>query len=168
MLSDMRLRLADIWEFMKEMNARISRLETMLQAPPQHYEAVQAQQQRPEVRETRHERGRERRSSAIEILKKQKIMFESDLASKIRNRDAFFERLRKDGALVLTLSDQRIAIDPEYWREFLSVLDELRTNAEKELKEALGPQGYELLMALSKNALAYFDATKKKWVVLLE
>ncbi len=168
MLSDMRLRLAEIWEFLKEVNERISRLESMLQAPSKPQEVVQVQQQRPEAREIRHERSRERRSSAIEILKKQRIMFESDLASKIRNRDAFFERLRKDGALVLTLSDQRIAIDPEYWREFLSTLEALRTNAEKELKEALGHQGYQLLMALSKSALAYFDATKKKWVVLLE
>ncbi|MCD6324585.1 MAG: hypothetical protein J7L55_05725 [Desulfurococcales archaeon] len=163
MLGDLRSRMADVVAMLQELNARVSELEAKFEAVGRQAEAPPPQ--RAEAREARPER-RERRASAIEILKKQKVMFESDLASKIRNRDAFFERLRKDGALVLELADQRIAVDPEYWEEFLDRLSRLNTNSEKKLQEELGTVGHELLKALSKNALVYFDATKKKWVVL--
>ena len=166
-LNDIRLKLTELIGKVDDLESRVNELsaklgESKIQAAPKP-EAVPH-----EARESPRERSKERRTSAIEILKKQKVMFEADLASKIRNRDAFFERLRRDGALVLSLTDQRVAIDPEYWQGFLSKLKGLDTNSEKEIHEVLGKVGSELLKALSKNALAYFDATKKRWVVLLE
>ncbi len=163
MLSDLRSRVSEVIGMIQELNSKVKELEGKLEAVGKESGTKAAP--KPEAREARPER-RERRASAIEILKKQRVMFESDLASKIRNRDAFFERLRKDGALVLELADQRIAVDPEYWEEFLDKLSQLNTNSEKKLEQELGPVGHELLKALSKNALVYFDATKRKWVVL--
>jgi len=111
---------------------------------------------------------RRRRTSAIEILKDQKVMYESDIASKIKNRDAFFERLKRDGAIVLELIDQRVAIDPDYWQEFISKLEKINTNSETELEKILGRRGYQLLKALMRSTLAYFDATERKWKLMLE
>ena len=115
------------------------------------------------------ERGRERvRRSAVEILKEQKVMFESDIASKIKNRDAFFERLKRDGAVVLELLNERVAVDPEFWSEFKDKLKTIRTTNEAEIAKILGREGLALLKALSKSAQAYFDASKKTWVLLTE
>ena len=166
-LNDIRLKLTELMDKIDGLESRINDLigkfeESQIQVAPKP-EVVPH-----EARESPKERSKERKTSAIGILKKQKVMFEADLASKIRNRDAFFERLRKDGALVLSLTDQRVAIDPEYWGDFLTKLKSLDTNSEKKIHEVLGKVGSELLKALSKNALAYFDATKKRWVVLLE
>lgn len=111
----------------------------------------------------REERGRRRRS-AIDFLREQKIMFEADIANRIRNRDAFFERLRRDGAVVLELKYGRIAVDPEYWNEFKKALSELDTSDDAEIERRLGKRGYALLKALSEDGVVYFDATKKKWV----
>jgi len=115
------------------------------------------------------ERGRERvRRSAVEILKEQKVMFESDIASKIKNRDAFFERLKRDGAVVLELLNERVAVDPKFWSEFKDKLRTIRTSNEAEIAKILGREGLALLKALSKSAQAYFDASKKMWVLLAE
>ena len=164
-LNEIRTRVSDLISIVQSLSDQISGLQPLIKMIKEHAEVGASP--RYEAREIPHERAKERRASAIEILKKQKVMFEEDLASKIRNRDAFFERLRKDGALVITSQNQRIAIDPEYWHEFLKNLERLNTNSEAKLKEELGSVGHELLKELSKSALAYFDATKKKWIVLI-
>ena len=111
-----------------------------------------------------HEERVRRRKSAIDFLKEQKVMFEADIANRIRNRDAFFERLRRDGAVVLELKYGRIAVDPDYWEEFKSILEELSTSDDAEIEKRLGKRGYALLKALSEDGVVYFDATKRKWV----
>lgn len=111
----------------------------------------------------REERGR-RRKSAIDFLRDQRIMFEADIANRIRNRDAFFERLRRDGAVVLTLKYGRVAVDPDYWEEFKSAVNELDTSDDTEIERRIGKKGYALLKALSEDGLVYFDATRRKWV----
>ena len=167
LLSDIRFKLGELLSAVQGLDSKINEFlsklgEVGVQAVPT------ASTVSKETYEVQKEKGKERRASAIDILRKQKVMFEADLASKIRNRDAFFEKLRRDGALVLSLTDQRVALDPGFWEEFLSKLKTLDTNSERRIQEVLGKAGSDLLKALSKNALAYFDTTKKRWVILLE
>jgi len=119
---------------------------------------------RPSPKTMEHEERGRRRKSAIDFLKEQKIMFEADIANRIRNRDAFFEKLRRDGAVVLELKYGRVAVDPDYWEEFKSALNELDTSDDAEIEKRLGKKGYALLKALSEDGVVYFDATKRKWV----
>lgn len=119
---------------------------------------------RPSPKAVEHEERGKRRKSAIDFLKEQKIMFEADIANRIRNRDAFFERLRRDGAIVLELKYGRVAIDPDYWEEFKSALSELDTSDDAEIEKRLGKKGYALLKALSEDGVVYFDVTRRKWI----
>ncbi len=171
LLTDIRARLLDIMSMLDELNKRVTDLESRLaKYPPESPAEVRPHYARTEARETYHERERvrERKASAIEILKRQKVMFEADIASKIKNRDAFFERLRRDGAIVLELNDQRIAVDPEYWSEFLQKLETLDSYSDDKMREVLGVTGAELLKALYRDVKAYFDAIRKRWVVDLK
>ncbi|MEM1796878.1 MAG: CopG family transcriptional regulator, partial [Zestosphaera sp.] len=103
--------------------------------------------------------------TAIEILKKQKIIYEADIAKKIRNRDAFFDRLEREGAVVLSLKDQRVAIDDEFWSEFVSKVESLTTDKDSEIAKILDKQEVALLKKLSESAIAYYERSKKKWVI---
>ncbi|GEM_PF-287092 len=177
-IDDMRGKLATIIELLEGIVERLrevdSKIDRVAAQPPQP-EAQPAQQQPPRPPRVAHaarakaeaQQPRRRRTSAIEILKEQKIMFESDITGKIKNRDAFFERLRRDGAVVLELARQRVAIDPDYWNEFVEKLKSLNTNSEAEMEKVLGKVGMRLLKELMQSTLAYFDATTKKWELIL-
>lgn len=53
--------------------------------------------------------GRGRRTDACEILEREGIVYESDIAGKIKNRDAFFAKLRRAcGAVVLETAKERV------------------------------------------------------------
>ncbi len=154
--------LEGIVERIKDMDSKVSKLMSSQQPQPE----IQPPQVKPVARAREAAQPRRRRTSAIEILRDQKVMYEADIASKIKNRDAFFERLKRDGAVVLELSDQRVAVDPDYWREFTEKLRELRTNSEPEIEKVLGRQGLQLLKALMRSTMAYYDAVNKKWELI--
>ncbi len=176
-IDDMRGKLATIIELLEGIVERLREVDSKIDkvaAQPLQPEAQPAQTASrggrggPAARVgAEAQQPRRRRTSAIEILKEQKVMFESDITGKIKNRDAFFERLRKDGAVVLELARQRVAIDPDYWNEFVERLKSLNTNSEAEMEKVLGKVGMRLLKELMQSTLAYFDATTKKWELIL-
>jgi len=165
-IDSLRSQFATVYEAMEKILERLEEISRRIEQAPALTAPKAAAVARSE--ESGQAPPRRRRTSAIEILKEQKVMYESDIASKIKNRDAFFERLKRDGAVVLELIDQRVAVDPEYWREFISRLEEISTNSEPELERALGKRGYQLLKALMRSTLAYFDATERRWKLMLE
>lgn len=101
--------------------------------------------------------------SAMEILKEQKVTFESSLSPAIKDRNSFIERLEKMGAVVLRLSKERVLVDPDFWREFKEKITTISTNREDELKRLLEPQAYNLWKALYADGLLIFDGKLKKW-----
>jgi len=104
-----------------------------------------------------------RRRRAMEILKEQGILFESDLAKKIKDRDLFFSKLASYGAKVLELKSERVAIDPEMWTKFIEKIKALRTGNEDEIKRRLSNKEYRLFRELRESAMIYFDSVKGEW-----
>ncbi|MEM1604319.1 MAG: hypothetical protein QXL29_06215 [Zestosphaera sp.] len=151
LLTDLRNRLVEMREVLENLNSKIDELPSKIVVQQVPVEAVQ-------------EKAREK-ITAIEILKKQKIIYEADIAKKIRNRDAFFDRLEREGAVVLSLKDQRVAIDDEFWSEFVSKVESLTTDKDSEIAKILDKQEVALLKKLSESAIAYYERSKKKWVI---
>ena len=121
------------------------------------------------AREKRHwsvKRGGKTR--AIDILRDEKVMYEADIAGRIRDRDAFFGRLRKDGAVVVETAKQRIAVDPGFWDEFKKKLEKADTTNDEVLKEQLGEDGLKLLRVLREEGAVYFDGVEGKWKFIIE
>ncbi|PUA33544.1 MAG: hypothetical protein B7O98_03770 [Zestosphaera tikiterensis] len=157
LMTEIRNKLTELYEAIDNLSKKIddigSKVALQQQLPqPQ----VEVQQPKEKVRE---------KISAIEILKKQNVIYESEIASKIRNRDAFFDKLKREGAVVLELKDQRIAVDKAFWEEFLEKVSTLKTNVESEYVKVLGRAGAELLKKLNESGIAIYDVIKKKWVV---
>ncbi|MEM4434006.1 MAG: CopG family transcriptional regulator, partial [Thermosphaera sp.] len=89
--------------------------------------------------------------------------FESTLPPRIQ-RDAFFSYLEREGAVVLKLSRERIAVDREFWNEFKGRLFQaLTSNKDEEIKQVLGEKGYALWRALYDDNLIIFDPKTKAW-----
>jgi hypothetical protein len=151
LLTELRDRLVEVREVLDELSSKLDELPSKITVQQAPAEAVQ-------------ERARER-VTAIEILKKQKIIYEADIAKKIRNRDAFFDRLEREGAVVLNLRDQRVAVDEEFWTQFVSKVESLTTDRDSEIAKVLDKQEASLLKKMAESAIAYFDRSRKKWVI---
>jgi uncharacterized protein YukE len=113
--------------------------------------------------------GRGRRTDACEILEREGIVYESDIAGKIKNRDAFFAKLRRAcGAVVLETAKERVAVRPDLWEEFRSKLTSLTTSDEGRISRELGEGGFRLFKALREGGIVYYDSTGRRWVVVGE
>lgn len=151
LLTELRDRLVEIREVLDNLSSKIDELPSKITVQQAPVEATQ-------------ERAREK-ITAIEVLKKQKAIYEADIAKKIRNRDAFFDRLERDGAVVLSLKDQRVAVDTEFWTQFVNKVESLTTDKDSEIAKVLDKQEITLLKKLVESAIAYYDRSKKKWVI---
>ena len=105
---------------------------------------------------------RGRRRSAIDRLKEQGIVFESDVQW-LRDRDAFFERLRREGALILDIGGERVAVDRRFWENFVDKVEKLPTANDDEIRVLLTEPQYKLFQRLKERGLIYFDSREKKW-----
>ncbi|NPA05748.1 MAG: hypothetical protein GXO09_06625 [Crenarchaeota archaeon] len=149
-------RIANLVEKLEDVEERLSRLEE-------------------EVKELRKaakehaERGypRRHRMSAIERLKKEGVVFESELGW-LRNKTAFFDRLRREGAKVIEAGGERIAVDPEFWQAFVEKLSSIKTSSVDEIKTMLNDKEFRLFMRLREDGLIYFDSTTGAWRLLKE
>uniref|UniRef100_A0A7C2FEZ5 CopG family transcriptional regulator n=1 Tax=Thermosphaera aggregans TaxID=54254 RepID=A0A7C2FEZ5_9CREN len=106
--------------------------------------------------------------TGIERLRDDKILFESTLPPRIQ-RDAFFSYLEREGAVVLKLSRERIAVDKSFWEEFKDKLFKtITTNKEDEIKQVLGEKGYALWRALYDDNLIIYDPKSRSWKPLFK
>jgi len=151
-VDDVARRLGSVVELLDELAERVKSLEEEVKSLKTKAEQQAVPQPVKEVRK-----------SAMDVLKDQKVMFEKDIAQRIRNRDAFFEKLRREGAVVIEAKGQRVAVEPQFWEEFKETINELDTNNEYELKEKLSKVEYGLLKTLWESGLLYFDSINKKW-----
>jgi hypothetical protein len=74
-----------------------------------------------------------RKRSALDIIKEQGIVFESDLKS-VSNRDKFFTYLAKNGVIVIEGIKERVAVTKEFLDKFVEELSKLENPAVAEEK----------------------------------
>ncbi len=110
---------------------------------------------------------RRRKKTGIEILREQKVLFESRL-ERLRNKDRFFDYLKRQGAIVLELEGERIAVDPDFWMEFKEKISGIRTYDEREAVKDLSPVEQELFMKLRRSEIIIYDSRTHSWRVVEE
>lgn len=155
-IDDVSRRISSLIERLESLEERISNIEEKVKG----FEQV-----REETRETKELK--KTKKTAIDILKEQRVIFERDIASKIRDRDSFFAKLEREGAVIIEAKDERIAIDPRFWQTFTEKLKNVKTNNEEELKKYLDPLELRVLQKLRESALVVFDTTTKNWNLVL-
>ncbi|RLG81660.1 MAG: CopG family transcriptional regulator [Thermoprotei archaeon] len=144
-LSSLKNQLAGLYE-------RVERLELAFNDLAKKLEEKPAARPQTAVKKT-----------GMERLREEKVVFESALPQRLR-RDRFFNYLKREGAVVVHLNRERIAVDPEYWKTFSRLLfEELHTDDEEEIKRVLGAKGFELFRKLREESAIYYDPNKKRW-----
>ncbi|MEM1686030.1 MAG: hypothetical protein QXO93_05855 [Acidilobaceae archaeon] len=109
--------------------------------------------------------------TAIERLKSQGVVFSEDVQW-MKSPEKFFEKLKKEGAIVLEYGGERIAIDPDLWESFreevqsISIrdVDEASTLIESFLGESAG----KLFRKLAKIGLLLYDEDNGVWVLRVQ
>ncbi|MEM0366817.1 MAG: hypothetical protein QXJ70_07185 [Acidilobaceae archaeon] len=109
--------------------------------------------------------------TAIERLKSQGVVFSEDVQW-MKSPEKFFEKLKKEGAIVLEYGGERIAIDSDLWESFreevqsISVrdVDEASTLIESSLGESAG----KLFRKLAKIGLLLYDEDNGVWVLRVQ
>ncbi len=153
-----------------ELNKNLAVIENLKRQVIEIYEKIEDLDQRVKnleesIKKIHEEKPREAitpRKTGIERLREEKVLFESKLPPRIQ-RDRLFAYFERMGAIIIKLSKERIAVDPDYWREFKEKLNEISTNKEEEIASILGSPGYELWRALYLDNAIYFDPKSKKW-----
>ncbi|MEM0153783.1 MAG: ribbon-helix-helix protein, CopG family [Ignisphaera sp.] len=107
------------------------------------------------------------RKTAIDILKEQKVIFERDIASRIKDRESFFAKLEQSSAKVIEAKDERIAVDPNFWESFIRKLSTITTNNDDDIKKILDSIESRLFYKLKESALLVYDNITKKWHILI-
>ena len=105
-----------------------------------------AEEQRPQKPQSepkpQQQKQEEQRRTAIDILKQQGVMFESEL--RLRNPDAFFSKLDREGAKIITTDNERIAIDQDFLRSFKEKLATIDSDDMELAQKKLRPTEYKL------------------------
>ncbi|ALU12453.1 hypothetical protein EYM_03950 [Ignicoccus islandicus DSM 13165] len=154
-IDDLAKRIAQLTEELEEIKEKVNTEKTK-----EEEEVSERKQRRMDEHKER------RRFTALDRLKAQGIIFESDLRT-IKFKDSFFEKLRKGGAKILTTSRYgRIAVHPDVWEKFLEVLNESTSGDDAEVLEKLDSEALKMLFsALREDGLLIFDRSLGRWVL---
>ncbi|MEM1560576.1 MAG: hypothetical protein QXN35_03420, partial [Ignisphaera sp.] len=98
---------------------------------------------------------------SLEIMRKQGIIFESDL--KIRNKEKFIEDMRSNGIIVIEGTKERVLVTKEFLDNFISILRECK-DIEK-VEEKLNEKQLRLYRLLRDSGLLIYN-TKTGWILL--
>ncbi len=143
----LRRQIVEVYEKVEEIEKRINSIESSLK------ESRKEEKPKPEAP----------RKTAVDRLREEKIVYESKLPSRIQ-RDRLFSYFERMGVTVLKLSRERIAVDPDFWRDFKhKLLNELNSNKEEDILSVLGDKGYGLWKTLYTDNMLVFDPKAKKW-----
>ncbi|MBP1357557.1 MAG: hypothetical protein JZD40_03605 [Sulfolobus sp.] len=101
------------------------------------------------------------RKTAMDILNEQGVTFESEL--KLRNTDAYFSKLEREGAKIIYTEKERIAMSHEFYENFLNKLREIKTSDLEEASSKLDPKEAKLFRKLASEGLIIYDQQEKYW-----
>ncbi|BCU70392.1 plasmid mobilization protein [Stygiolobus caldivivus] len=99
---------------------------------------------------------------SIERLQEEGIVFESELKS-LRDPSAFFAKLEREGAKIIYLETERIAMSQDFYNKFLEDISTLNTSDLEEAASKLDPKEAKLFRKLAREAFVIYDANSKGW-----
>jgi len=155
-------RLSQLVEVLESLNEKLDKVAELFS---KQQDLTKLSEEKPK---TSAERSVKRRG-VCEILEEQHVIFESDVAARIRDRNSFFASIesRCDDA-VIECSRERVAVEKNFWQSFLNKVSKISTTDDEKIKRELDALEYRLFKILKESALLIFDTTKKQWVFVAQ
>jgi hypothetical protein len=156
-------RLSQLVEAFEVLSEKLDRVAEVLSKQ----QVLERAEEKPRVSEEREKQGKEtkrEKTTVCEVLGRQLVLLESEIADKIRNRDAFFSAIEsKCNDIVVEGLKERIAVERSYWQQFMDKLSKIDTADDDKIKKQLDSLEFKLFKALKESALIVYSATEKKW-----
>ncbi|MCX8195620.1 MAG: hypothetical protein N3F67_00825 [Acidilobaceae archaeon] len=132
-------------------------------------ELMEAERERAkEVREPAKEVKERRPLSAMERLKEQRAVFSEDMKW-MKAPDKFFEKLKREGAHVIEVGEEKIAVHPEFWERFKEEVGSISVKSVDEASDLigsyLGEEGAKLFKKLARSGLLVYDEDSGQWIL---
>ncbi|EHP69326.1 hypothetical protein MetMK1DRAFT_00020760 [Metallosphaera yellowstonensis MK1] len=168
LINPLTVELLNVKRKLGELAEKVEALESVVTTKPSG--ALQQERQdirRDERKEERRVTQQEQRKGAIDYLREQGVIFESKLTN-LKNPDAFFEKLESQGAKIFWIAEERIAVDPTFFQNFVNRLAQIHTSDDAEAQKYLSKQEHELFVKLRKSGSIYFDNESKHWKLVTD
>jgi len=124
---------------------------------------VAAQFERPAAERRPAAEAREKKT-ALDYLKVDGYVLQSDLKW-LKKPEAFFAKLKREGAIVIEGDRGYIAIDSEFYREFSRVVESVRAADLSEAVKSMPAKYRRLFQALADEGLVIYDSNSKSWKI---
>lgn len=117
-------KIEEILEQIEKINERLDRIEKAIAKTKGASEAREERVRDVEERKERTEARAAGKKTAIDILRERGgYLFESDLSGRIRDVDALFNALKRQGAIVAGEKPNRVAVSKEYLNTLVSMVN---------------------------------------------
>jgi hypothetical protein len=87
----------------------------------------------------------------------------------MKSPERFFEKLKKEGAVVVSIGGERVALDPDFWARFEDEVGKIGVGDLEEavglLEVALGEAAGRLLRKMAKAGMAVYDEDMGMWIL---
>ena len=112
---------------------------------------------------------RPRRVSAIERLRSEGVVFQEDMGW-LKAPEKFFQKLEREGAVVIDTNGEKVAIDRDLWSRFKEVITQVMVRDPNEaaslIAAAVGrPIVAKLFKKLVGSGLIYYDEEYGNWKI---
>jgi len=107
-------------------------------------------------------------ATAMGKLKEQGVVFQEDVQW-MKSPEKFFEKLKKEGAVVIEVGGEKIAVDPDFWSTFEEELEKISVSSVDEaadlLEASLGEAAGKLFRKIARQGIAVYDEDEGVWVI---
>ncbi|MCS7106769.1 MAG: hypothetical protein NZ902_01505 [Acidilobaceae archaeon] len=145
-----------------EISRRLSELIELLE--------VEKEREAKEVKEPRELKER-RPVSAIDRLKDQQVVFSEDMKW-MKAPEKFFEKLRREGAMVVEVGEEKIAVDKDFWEQFKAEVESISVRSVEEASSLIGSYLGEgagrLFKKLARAGLLVYDEDRGEWLLRVQ
>jgi hypothetical protein len=153
---------AKIDEIYKRLGEIIELIESISQPQPAKEEIL------VQPRQKKVERPQPRKGlSAIERLRSEGVVFQEDM-SWLKAPEKFFQKLEREGAIVIDVDGEKVAVDSSLWSSFKEALQQVMVRDPNEaaslIASAVGrPIVAKLFKKLVSSGLVYYDEEYGSW-----
>lgn len=150
-IEEIKRKIADLTEKIEELESSKKSAEKIEKSEEKKQIKVEVKKEQPQLKKT-----------AIERLQEEGIFFESELKA-LRDPTAFFNKLEREGAKIMYLESERIAMSQDFYNKFIEDISSIDTSDPEEAASKLEPKEAKLFRKLAKEALVIYDANSKGW-----
>ena len=156
-------RLSQLVEAFESLGEKLDRVAEAL-SKQQVLERAEEKPKASEEPEKQRKGAKREKTTVCDALDKQLVLFESEIADKIRNRDAFFSAIEsRCNDIVIEGLKERIAVEKSYWQQLLDRLSKIDTSDDDKIKKQLDPLEFKLFKTLKESALLIYNSSERRW-----